>query len=101
MIIYEPIDFAQIAPKSGTSIIITKDGKAHNCVYAFGYYRSTEIDCIITVDWRRGLRLQLTNIAVYPFDEEKSKRVKYYFSAYSPINAFCIMDYNNTKTLYP
>jgi hypothetical protein len=43
MIIYEPLDFAQIAPKSGTSIIITKDGKAHNCSYEFGYYRSKRL----------------------------------------------------------
>lgn len=95
MIVYEPINFNRFSEENLT--IIMKDGISHNC-YCDGPFYRTPVDAIpVTMDWRIGKRLMLTNIVLYPFDDSKSKLVKYHFVDYSPRNAPIIADHYKTR----
>lgn len=98
MIIYEPINFNRFSEENLT--IIMKDGISHNCYYDVPFYRIPVAAIPVAMDWRIGKRLMLTNFALYPFDDPKSKLVKYHFVEYSPRNAPIIADHYKTRKFH-
>ena len=77
-----------------------KDGISHNCDYDAPFYRTPGEGTPVTMDWRIGKHLVLTNFALYPFDDPKSKLVKYHFVEYSPRNAPIIVNHYKTRKFH-